>query len=81
MAGPTQQPEIRISHTTEYREGYANSVQNNLDSVNYRSKEQEWRAVAKEMLALAEGQLRKDEWAESFGTDPDTYPPHQVWRA
>ena len=27
MSGPTQQPEIRISQTNDYREGYANSVQ------------------------------------------------------
>jgi len=27
MSAPTQQPEIRISHTSDYREGYANSVQ------------------------------------------------------
>ena len=27
MSGPTQQPEIHISQTSEYREGYANSVQ------------------------------------------------------
>lgn len=27
MSSPTQQPQIRISQTAEYREGYANSVQ------------------------------------------------------
>ncbi len=27
MTGPSQQPQIQISQTAEYREGYANSVQ------------------------------------------------------
>jgi hypothetical protein len=27
MSSPTAQPEIRVTHTPEYREGYANSVQ------------------------------------------------------
>ena len=27
MSAPTQQPEIRIAQTNDYREGYANSVQ------------------------------------------------------
>ena len=27
MSGPTKQPEIRITQTNDYREGYANSVQ------------------------------------------------------
>src|SRR3990172_5833657 len=39
---------------------YANTVQNNVDSVNYRSKEQEWRAVRKELLAEVEMELRRD---------------------
>ena len=27
MSAPSQQPEIRITHPSDYREGYANSVQ------------------------------------------------------
>ena len=27
MSSPTQQPQIRIAQTSDYREGYANSVQ------------------------------------------------------
>lgn len=64
----------------DFASRYANSVSNNLDAVQYRSKEQEWRAVAKEHLSAAEQLLRRDEWAEMFQTDPDQYPPFRVWR-
>lgn len=50
---------------------YAGSVSNNLDAVNYRTKEQEYRAVAAELRGQAERSLRTDEIAQYASTDPD----------
>ncbi len=56
----------------EFASRYANSVQNNVDSVNYRTKEQEWRAVAKELWEDLQRELRRDEWAQLYSADIDT---------
>lgn len=48
---------------------YANSVSNNLDAVNYRTKEQEWRSVADALRKQADLELRPAEWAQLYATD------------
>lgn len=50
---------------------YANSVSNNLDAVNYRTKEQEWRDVAKALREQADRELRPAEFAQMFASDFD----------
>lgn len=50
---------------------YANSVQNNLDGVNYRSKEQEWRSVHDDLLKQINNELRRDEIALLTTSDVD----------
>ncbi len=58
---------------------YAKSQQNNVDAVNYRTKEQECRAVAGELKALVDRELRAYEWSLLYRTDADaSY--HKPWR-
>lgn len=58
---------------------YANTVVNNLDAVNYRSKEQEWRAVAKEMRDQANRELRPDEWFQVYKTTYESVQSRPYW--
>lgn len=48
---------------------YAGSVQNNLDAVQYRTKEQEWRSVAEALIEQADKELRQHEFSQSYATD------------
>lgn len=57
---------------TEFVARYANTVSNNVDAVNYRTKEQEWRDVRKTFLAQVEEELRRDEWAQVQSIDSGT---------
>lgn len=52
-----------------FADRYANSVSNNLDAVQYRTKEQEWRAVGKNLRDQADLELRPAEWAQLYATD------------
>ena len=52
---------------------YANSVSNNVDAVNYRTKEQEWRAVEKALREAVDNDLRRAEVAFQFDADPFVY--------
>jgi hypothetical protein len=54
----------------EFAARYANTVSNNLDAVNYRSKEQEWRAVRDMLMKQADDEIRRDEYSLMFQTDP-----------
>ena len=54
----------------EFAARYANSVTNNLDAVNYRTKEQEWRSVRDMLMAQVDTELRRDEWAAAMANDP-----------
>lgn len=58
---------------------YANTVRNNLDAVQYRSKEQEWRAVAKEMRDQANRELRPDAWFQVYGSTYDSAQTRPYW--
>lgn len=62
----------------EFAARYANSKSNNLDAVNYRSKEQEWRAVAQAMREAVDRELRAYEQAQVRQTDGDAQP--KGWR-
>jgi hypothetical protein len=48
---------------------YAGSVSNNLDAVNYRTKEQEWRSVAKSLREQLEREMRRVEWGQFASAD------------
>jgi hypothetical protein len=52
---------------------YANTVQNNVDAVNYRSKEQEWRHVYDTLKLQLAGELREAEIATQRAADYRTY--------
>lgn len=52
-----------------FADRYANSVSNNLDAVQYRTKEQEWRSVAANLRAQADVELRPAEWSQLYATD------------
>lgn len=62
----------------EYAARYANSTQNNLDAVNYRSKEQEWRAVEKDLREQAEREIRLAAWRHAH--DADDAGLSRTWR-
>lgn len=59
---------------------YANSVSNNVDSVQYRTKEQEWRSVAKALMDQADVEIRQHEWALLYATEADAR-YNKSWRA
>jgi hypothetical protein len=52
-----------------FADRYANSVSNNLDAVQYRTKEQEWRAVAKNLRDQADVELRPAEYSQMYSSD------------
>jgi len=54
----------------EFSARYANSVSNNLDAVNYRSKAQEFETARKMLIAQAETEIRRDEASIAYQTDP-----------
>lgn len=56
---------------------YGNTVQNNIDSVGYRTKEQEWRAINEADVKQAEAELRPHEIQLQRILDPMTYFPRQ----
>lgn len=53
----------------EFSARYANSVSNNLDAVNYRSKTEEFANARKALLDQINTELRRDEYANMFRTD------------
>jgi hypothetical protein len=57
----------------EFMARYANSVQNNVDSVNYRTKEQEWRHVYDTLALQIDKELGSAEVAIQHEADPLTY--------
>lgn len=57
----------------EFAAKYAGSVQNNVDAVNYRSKEQEWRAVSEALRATVMTELAPYAVAHQRAADYRTY--------
>lgn len=50
---------------------YSKTQQNNVDAVNYRTKEQECRSVADALRAIVDRELRQYEWSMAYRTDGD----------
>jgi len=49
---------------------FSNSVANNLDAVSYRSKAQEFRDTREALLKQIDEELRRDEYAQMYASDP-----------
>lgn len=58
-----------ILSAEDFAARYAGSVSNNLDAVNYRTKEQEWRSVAKSLREQLEREMRRPEWSQFYSAD------------
>lgn len=52
---------------------YAHTIVNNVDAVNYRTKEQEWRDLGKNLRDQVDRHLRRDEMALRRATDSGAY--------
>ena len=52
---------------------YAHTIVNNVDAVNYRTKEQEWRDLGKNLREQVDRHLRRDEMALRRATDSGAY--------
>ena len=64
----------------EFAARFAGSVSNNLDAVNYRTKEQEYRSVAKSLREQLEREMRRAAWGQFYTADLNAT-GRRGWRA
>lgn len=50
---------------------FGQTYENNLDAINYRTKADEWRAIAKNLREEVEREINGAEYAQLFATTPD----------